>query len=78
MLLDGPMNGNTFLAYAKQVLAELRPGDVVVMDNLPAHKISGVREATEKAGARLAALGSPRRSNSDTGARETQHSADGR
>lgn len=54
MLLDGPMNGNTFLAYAEQVLApELRPGDVVVMDNLPAHKISGVREAIEKAGARL-------------------------
>ncbi|WP_378941203.1 IS630 family transposase [Mesorhizobium sp. ANAO-SY3R2] len=54
MLLDGPMNGNTFLAYAEQILApELRPGDVAVMDNLPAHKISGVREAIEKAGARL-------------------------
>lgn len=54
MLLDGPMNGPAFLAYARQVLApELRPGDIVVMDNLPAHKISGVREAIEKAGARL-------------------------
>ena len=54
MLLDGPMNGPAFLAYAEQVLApELRPGDIVVMDNLPAHKISGVREAIEKAGARL-------------------------
>jgi len=54
MLLDGPMNGPAFLAYAEQVLApELRPGDVVVMDNLPAHKISGVREAIEKVGARL-------------------------
>lgn len=54
MLLDGPMNGSAFLAYAKQVLApELRPGDIVVMDNLPAHKISGVREAIEKVGARL-------------------------
>lgn len=54
MLLDGPMNGAAFLAYTEQVLApELRPGDVVVMDNLPAHKISGVREAIEKAGARL-------------------------
>src|SRR5690606_15933155 len=52
--LDGPMNGPAFLAYAEQVLApELRPGDVVVMDNLPAHKISGVREAIEKVGARL-------------------------
>ena len=54
MLLDGPMNGPAFLAYAEQVLApELRPGDVAIMDNLPAHKISGVREAIEKAGARL-------------------------
>lgn len=54
MLLDGPMNGASFLAYAEQVLApELRPGDIVVMDNLPAHRISGVREAIEKAGARL-------------------------
>src|SRR5690606_822622 len=45
------------LAYAEQFLApELRPGDgdIVVMDNLPAHnKISGVREAIEKVGARL-------------------------
>lgn len=54
MLLDGPMNGPAFLAYAEQVLApQLRSGDIVVMDNLPAHKISGVREATEKVGARL-------------------------
>ena len=49
MLLDGPMNGPAFLAYAEQVLApELRPGDVAIMDNLPAHKISGVREAIER------------------------------
>ena len=48
------MNGAAFLAYAEQVLApELRPGDIVVMDNLPAHKISGVRDAIEKVGARL-------------------------
>ena len=54
MLLDGPMNGPAFLAYTEQVLApELRPGDIVVMDNLPSHKISGVREAIERAGARL-------------------------
>ena len=38
MLLDGPINGPAFLAYAEQVLApELRPGDIVIMDNLPAH-----------------------------------------
>lgn len=43
------MNGSAFLAYAEQVLApELRPGDIVVMDNLPAHKVSGVCEAIEK------------------------------
>ena len=54
MLLDGPMNGPAFPAYAEQVLApELRPGDVAIMDNLPAHKVSGVREAIEKAGAIL-------------------------
>ncbi|WPE24206.1 IS630 family transposase ISMex41 (plasmid) [Shinella zoogloeoides] len=54
MLLDGPMNGPTFLAYAEQVLApELRPGDIVVMDNLTTHRISGVREAIEKVGVRL-------------------------
>ena len=54
MLLDGPMNGNAFLAYAEQVLApELRPGDIVVMDNLPAHKPAGVRNAIEAAGANL-------------------------
>ncbi len=54
MLLDGPMNGPAFLAYAEQVLApELGPGDIVIMDNLPAHRISGVREAIEKVGARL-------------------------
>lgn len=54
MSLDGPMNGPAFPAYAEQVLApELRPGDIVVMDNLPARKIGGVRDAIEKAGARL-------------------------
>ena len=41
------MNGTAFLAYVEQVLAPtLRPGDVVTMDNLPAHKPSGVRGAS--------------------------------
>ena len=54
MVLDGPMNGNAFLAYVEQVLAPtLRPGDVVIMDNLPAHKRSGVRATIEAAGATL-------------------------
>ncbi len=54
MLLDGPMTGEAFLAYVEQALVpELTPGDVVIMDNLPAHKVSGVRQAIERAGATL-------------------------
>jgi transposase len=54
MVLDGPMNRPAFLAYVQQVLVpELEPGDVVIMDNLPAHKGSKVREAIEAAGAGL-------------------------
>ena len=54
MVLDGAMNGPAFLAYVEQVLVpELAPGDVVVMDNLPAHKVGGVRRAIEDAGASL-------------------------
>ena len=44
MVMDGPMNGEAFLAYVEQVLAPtLAPGDVVVMDNLPAHRCAGHR-----------------------------------
>ena len=54
MLLDGPMHGLAFCAYIEQVLVpELSPGDIVVMDNLPAHKVVGVRQAIEAAGAHL-------------------------
>lgn len=54
MVLDGAMNGTAFLAYVEQVLAPtLKPGDIVIMDNLPAHKAVGVREAIEIAGATL-------------------------
>ena len=54
MVLDGPMNGAAFQAYLEQVLVPtLFPSDVVVMDNLPAHKGSAVRTAIEGAGARL-------------------------
>ena len=57
MVLDGPMNGAAFLAYVEQVLSPtLRPGDVVVMDNLPAHKPAVVREAIERTGAELCFL----------------------
>ncbi len=51
---DGAMNGNVFLAYVEQVLVPtLEPGNVVIMDNLPAHKAAGVRNAIEAAGASL-------------------------
>jgi transposase len=51
---DGAMNGNVFVAYVEQVLVPtLSEGDVVVMDNLPAHKAAGVRDAIEAAGASL-------------------------
>jgi transposase len=53
-VIDGPMNGNAFLAYVDQILIPtLTPGDIVVVDNLSAHKVAGVREAIEAAGARL-------------------------
>lgn len=52
MVLDGPMTGEAFLAYVEQVLIPtLQPDDIVVMDNLPAHKIAAVRDAIAKAGA---------------------------
>lgn len=51
---DGAMNGTVFRAYVEQVLVPtLQLGDIVVMDNLPAHKAAGVREAIEQAGATL-------------------------
>ncbi|MFD1726849.1 IS630 family transposase [Rhizobium viscosum] len=51
---DGAMNGNVFLAYVEQVLVPtLEIEDVVIMDNLPAHKTAGVRDAIERAGAKL-------------------------
>jgi len=54
LVLDRPMNGSAFLAYVQQVLAPTpRPGDLVIMDNLPAHKRTGIRAAIEAAGARL-------------------------
>ena len=54
VVLDGPMNGPAFVAYTQQFLAPaLRPGDVVVMDNLSSHKAAAVREAIEVVGADL-------------------------
>jgi len=54
MVLDGPINREAFLAYVEQFLVPvLKPGDIVIMDNLPAHKGEAVREAIEAAGAHL-------------------------
>ena len=51
------MDGETFLAYVEQFLAPtLKPGQIVVMDNLPAHKVAGVRQAIEATGATLRLL----------------------
>ena len=53
-VLDGPMNRDAFLVYIDKVLGPtLSPGDIVVMDNLPAHKGDAVRALIEARGARL-------------------------
>lgn len=57
MVLDGAIDGRTFLAYVQQVLVpSLSPGDTVVMDNLQSHKVAGVRQAIEAVGASLVYL----------------------
>jgi len=53
-VFDGPLDNPTFLAYVEQVLVPtLRPGDVVVLDNLTMHKQPEVQAAIEAVGARL-------------------------
>jgi transposase len=54
LTVDGPINGPMFRAWIEQHLAPLlKPGDIVVMDNLSSHKVKGVREAIEATGAEL-------------------------
>ena len=54
MTIEEPTDRDIFLAYVEQVLCPaLQPGDVVVMDNLSSHKVQGVREQIEEAGARV-------------------------
>jgi len=54
LVVDGPMNGDVFLAYVEQQLVStLKPGDLVIMDNLSCHKRAGVQEAIESVGAEL-------------------------
>ena len=53
-VIDGPINGRSFLAYVEKVLVPvLKPGDIVVMDNLGSHKGAAVRAAIRAAGAHL-------------------------
>jgi transposase len=53
-VVDGAMNGDTFVAYVEQQLVKvLKPGDIVIMDNLSSHKRTAVRTAIEAAGAEL-------------------------
>jgi transposase len=52
MMIEGAMNGEIFLAYVQQVLVPaLRRNDIVVLDDYAAHKVAGVEEAIEQAGA---------------------------
>ena len=54
MTIEAATDGEIFLAYVEQVLCpQLSPGDVVVMDNLAAHKVAGVRDLIESSGAKL-------------------------
>jgi transposase len=54
MVVDGALNGELFRKYVHQELApRLRSGDIVVMDNLPAHKVAGIAAALDERGARL-------------------------
>jgi hypothetical protein len=54
LVLDGPMTGPAFRAYVEQFLAPaVEPGDVVVLDNLAAHKVHGIRQAIAAAGASI-------------------------
>ena len=53
-VIDGPMDGATFLAYVEQVLAPtLSKGDIVFMDNVRTHKVTGVAQALQAVGAKL-------------------------
>lgn len=56
-VIDGPINGQIFLAYVEQILLPtLRPGDIVIMDNLGSHKSNAVRQAIRSTAATLAFL----------------------
>ncbi len=71
-VVDAPMDGEIFLTYLAQCpVPTLAPGEIVTMDNLPAHKVAGVREIIEVIGARLRLL-PPRLQSDRTVLRQTQ------
>lgn len=54
MVIDGPIGGDVFLAYVRTLLCPtLRPGDIVIADNLGSHKVTGVKEAIAARGATI-------------------------
>jgi transposase len=53
-MFPGGLDGNVFKTYVKQILVpELRPGDIVLLDNLPSHKVRGIEDILARAGAKL-------------------------
>jgi transposase len=57
LVIDGPINGDWFIAYVEQILAPtLSEDDIVIVDNLGSHKVAGVRSAIEAKGATLTYL----------------------
>jgi transposase len=54
MTIESPTDGDVFLTYLEQVLGpQLQPGEIVILDNLSAHKVAGVRQIIEAHGAQL-------------------------
>lgn len=71
-VLEGPMTGDVFRVYIEKVLVPtLSQGDTVIIDNLASHKVAGVREAIEAAGAKLLYL-PPYSPDLKTGLRQVQ------
>jgi transposase len=59
-VIDGAMDGPTFIAYVERVLTPtLKKGDIVFMDNLRTHKVDGVRQAIEAVGVNRRAVPTP-------------------
>ena len=53
-VIEGALNGELFRTYLKEVLVPtLKPGDILVMDNLPTHKVAGISERVAECGARV-------------------------